>query len=418
MSTRHLLIHNARILDEDGLHTITIEDGHIAAVTPVGATVTPGDAPTGDVARAIDADGHLVTPSFVNGHMHLCKTYTYDEADSSALDAYAGGSMGGAMRGIELASAVKAKYTPEGVYQGAMRAAREGVRNGVLHMQAFADTDTAAGMVGLNGVLRVRDELRKHVDIRVVAFPQDGVIKDPGAEDLIRQGVQAGADIVGGIPWIELTDRESRSHVDRMLDIAKRADKRVAMLVDDTGDPTMRTLEYLAERAEELGMQGRVTACHARAAGTYPEASFDRLTKLLLRAGVGVVSDPHTGSLHARPYDLYDAGVAVGLGQDDIEDAYYPLGRHNMLEVAFLAAHILGDLSPQRLRTVFDMITVSGARALGVRDHELRVGNPANLVVLEGRSLRETLIHHAAPRAVISRGVVVAESSSNTRFHT
>lgn len=415
MPTHELIIENARLLDAEGLHTIGIDDGHITAVSAVGGDLGAG----GDrgAARVVDAAGNLVTPSFVNGHMHLCKTYTYNDQDHAALDAYATGTMGGAMRGIELASAVKANYTPESVYRGAIRAAREGVRNGVLLMQAFADTDTAAGMAGLDGVLRVRDELRDHVDIRVVAFPQDGVIKDPGAEDLIRRGVQAGADVVGGIPWIELTDGEARSHVDRMLEIAQRADKRVAMLVDDTGDPTMRTLEYLAERAESLGLGGRVTACHARAAGTYPEASFDRLTKLLLRAGVGVVSDPHTGSLHARPYDLYDAGVPVGLGQDDIEDAYYPLGRHNMLEVAFLAAHILGDLRPHRLRTVFDMITVSGARALGVQDHDLAAGNPANLVVLHGRTLREVLIHHAPPRTVISRGAVVAESTSHTEFH-
>lgn len=407
MAEHDLVIRNCTLLDDNGTFDVKIDGGLITGIEP--SSKSQG-------AEVIEADGNLVAPAFVNGHMHLCKTYTYDEGDSSALRQYTSPDMGGAMHGIELAATVKKSYTPETVYARALKAAREGLANGVLFVQAFADTDTTAGLAGFQGVARVRDELRDTMNIQVVAFPQDGIHKDPGADAIVEQALRAGADVVGGIPWIELTDEEARSHVDLMLDLASAYKKRVAMLVDDTGDPSMRTLEYLAAQTFRRQLQGQVTACHARAASTYPQASFERLTKLLLRSGVGVVSDPHTGPLHVRPYDLYDAGVHIALGQDDIEDAYYPLGRHNMLEVAFVAAHILGDLSPNRLRALFDMVTVSAARTLGIREHNVAVGSAANMVVLHGRSLREALIRHERPRVVISRGRVVARTETETQL--
>jgi cytosine deaminase len=406
MSPHQLVIRNARLRHDQGAHSIGIDNGTITAIT----------ADTVDGDEVIDADHNLVCESFVNGHMHLCKAYTFDKTNAAALNEYAGGSMGGAMTSIELASAVKKNYTDDAVYERAKRAALEGIRNGVTHVQAFADTDTAASLHGVNGVMRVRDELRDVMEISVVAFPQDGLLRDPGAEELVADAMARGADTVGGIPWIEFTDAEAGEHIDRMLDLAVKHNARVAMLVDDAGDASLRTLERLAIAAAERGLHGRVTACHARAAGSYPEPTFRRLAALLKRSQIGVVSDPHTGPLHVRPFDLYDLGVDVGLGQDDIEDAYYPLGRHNMLEVAFLAAHLLGDLSPRRLETVLDMVTVSAARALGIHNHQLTEGNPANLVVLDGQSTVEVLSRHSAPRVVISKGRIVARNLSSSEL--
>ncbi|MEI3282814.1 MAG: amidohydrolase family protein [Enterocloster sp.] len=174
--------------------------------------------------------------------------------------------------------------------------------------------------------------------MQVVAFPQDGVAREPGAKELIKDALDLGADVVGGIPWIEFTEEEELDHVNSMCDYAKEYNKDISMLLDDVGDAEERTLEMLCKKVIEMGWQGRATAQHCRAMELYPENYFRKLVSLLKKAQIGVVSDPHTGPLHARVKDLLKAGVPVALGQDDIADAYYPYGECNMLQVAFLAS--------------------------------------------------------------------------------
>src|SRR5262249_9709302 len=134
---------------------------------------------------------------------------------------------------------------------------------GVSHMRAFIDVDTKAELKGIRAALAAREQWRGRVDLQVVAFPQDGLLREPGAEDLMRQAMHPGADIVGGIPWIEYTQDDMRRHVEIAFDIAKAHDKDVAMLVDDAGDPGLRTLEMLAVQTIRDGWTGRATACHA-----------------------------------------------------------------------------------------------------------------------------------------------------------
>ena len=161
--------------------------------------------------------------------------------------------------------------------------------------------------------------------------------------------------------------------------LAAATGSRVAMLTDDAGDPALRTTAMLAEAMIEHGLQGRGVACHARALATYPTPSVVRLADLARAAGLGFVSDPHTGPLHLPVREFLDDDLPVALGQDDIEDAYYPFGRHNMLEVAFLAAHVLGFLSgPDQLR-LLDLVTERAARVLGIRgprDRRRQPGRP------------------------------------------
>jgi cytosine deaminase len=136
----------------------------------------------------------------------------------------------------------------------------------------------------------------------------------------------------------------------------------------------------------------------------YPEPTYRRLEALLKKARIGVVSDPQTGPLYARVRDLYEAGVAVALGQDDIADAYYPFGRNNMLEVAFLAAHLMWMTTFRDMEILYDLITTKAAEALGIPDFELKEGNRANLVVLNAESVWEALWSHEAPLHVIKDG--------------
>lgn len=220
-----------------------------------------------------------------------------------------------------------------------------------------------------------------------------------------------GADLVGGIPWIEYSEADSRRHIDQMVEIAVEHDAGVSMLVDDAGDPGLRTLEMLALKTIEVGWQGRVLAHHARAMALYPKPYFQKLAALLRQSEIGVVSDPHTGPLHARVRELREEGVRVCLGQDDISDAYYPYGQNNMLEVAFLASHLLWMTGREDMETLYDMVTVEAARAMGIHDHRLEVGAPANLVVLDGENVLEAFRFHRAPRAVISHGRLIDEQA-------
>ena len=407
MTTHQLVVGDAALRGRPGRWQIGIDDGRIAAVTEDRLAGT----------SQIDAAGGLVTESFVNGHLHLDKVHTLDRAGDAALTAYTAGDMGSALRSIELASAVKADYDRSWIGPNARRAVLEAVRYGVRHVLAFADVDTSARLEGVIPLLALRAEFRGVVDLQVVAFPQDGLICDPGAEELVIEAVDLGADVVGGIPWIEHTDAEAREHVRRMCGLAAGHGRRVAMLVDDAGDASLRTTEMLAEAMLEHGLVGRGVANHARAVGLYARPTLERLAALAKRAGLGFVSDPHTGPVHLPVRELTAMGLPVALGQDDIEDAFYPFGRHNMVEVAFLAAHALEAVDTAGIDLVYDAVTTTAATVLGVTGHRLEVGGNADLVVHRQPTVRAVLTHHEAPAYVVASGRLVATSTSSTELH-
>jgi len=407
--THQLVIEHARLLDGTVV-TIGVTEGRYATVAE-GEVRLEGDS-------TIDAEGGLVTPSFVNGHMHLDKVYTLPLAGDAALSSYTSQEMGDAMRSIVRdASAVKRHYDRTWIMPNVRRALDEAVRNGVLHVQAFVDVDTTAGLEGMTAVLAVREEYRDLVDLQVVAFPQDGLLRDEGAAALCEEAMRLGADVVGGIPWIEVSDRDARAHVEWACGLASESGARVAMLVDDAGDPSLRTTAMLAEAMLDHDLHGRGVACHGRAIGLYPTPTMRRLADLARAAGLGFVSDPHTGPLHLPVREFLEEDLPVALGQDDIEDAYYPFGRHNMLEVAFLAAHLLGFLSgPDQLR-LLDLVTTRAARVLGLPDHAVAEGNRADLCIHSSERVVDLLREHARPRWVVRQGRVVAESAEQSTIH-
>jgi cytosine deaminase len=407
VTTHQLVVADATLRGREGRWQLGIDAGRITAITQETLTGR----------QEVDAAGALVTESFANGHMHLDKVHTLDRVGDAALTAYTAGDMGSALTSIELASAVKADYDRSWIETNARRAVLEAVRYGVRHVLAFADVDPKARLEGVIPLLALREEFRGVVDLQVVAFPQDGLLCDPGAEELVREAVDLGADVVGGIPWIEHTDAEAREHVRRMCALAAAHGRRVAMLVDDAGDASLRTTAMLAEAMLEHGLEGRGVANHARAVGLYGRPSLERLAGLARRAGLGFVSDPHTGPLHLPVRELTAMGVPVALGQDDIEDAYYPFGRHNLLEIAFLAAHALEAVDSAGIDLVYDAVSTTAARVLGVTGHQLVEGGNADLVVHHHATLREVLAQHTAPAYVVASGAVVASSTSSTSFH-
>jgi len=396
-----ILIKNASTrFSKEKLLNIGIKDGRIVKIRE-------NLDETGD--QLIDAAGRLVTESFVNGHLHLCKVYTLTKVGEKALTSYQSGSMGKAMTAIELASKVKEQYDESWIIENVRKAIKLAIKYGNTHIRAFADTDTKAKLEGVKALIKAREEFKDAVEIQVVAFPQDGVVRDPGAEDYIREAMELGADVVGGIPWIEYTDEDSQKHIDLMFNLAKKYNKDVSMLIDDAGDPGLRTLEMLAVKTIKEGWEGRVMVHHARAMQLYPEPYFRKIVALLKRAKIGVVSDPQTGPLHARVRDLYDEGVGIALGQDDIADAYYPFGRNNMLEVAFLTAHLLWMTTFEEMEILYDLITTKAAQAMAIKDFELKEGNKANLVVLDAENIWEAFTNHEAPCHVIKDGKEVTQ---------
>ena len=405
MTDQHasLVVSGARLRD-GRVVDVHCAGGRITALAPAGERAVP------DAAVVISADGGLVTEPFVDAHLHLDKVRTLPLIGDVALQAYTADGMSESARSIDLASTVKRHYTVERLLPAIRQALADGVANGVLHVQAFADVDTAAGLVGFEAVTAARRGFEGVVDVAVVAFPQDGVLRDPGAAGLVEQALAAGADVVGGIPWIEESVADQQAHVEWACALAARLGRRVAMLTDDAPDPRFETTRMLAEAMVQHGLTGRGVACHARALGHYPDDRQAAVLELVRRAGLGLVSDPHTGSVALPVERALAAGVAVALGQDDIEDAYYPFGRHNLLEVAFLAAHLLDMRSAPQQEVLIDLVTTSAARVLGLPDYGLREGGPADLLVHDAERTVDLLARHAPPRVVVRAGRLVAEA--------
>lgn len=391
-----LIVRNALLRNQPGSQVdIGIREGIIQAIAP---------RLEGKSALELDAAGGLVTESYVNTHLHLCKVYTLAMMDEAALKDYHGADMGKAMTAIELAARVKANYDERWIIKNVRRAMLDAARYGCTHIRAFADVDSKARLEGVKALIRAREEFKGIIDIQVVAFAQDGIVREPGAAELMHQAMELGADVAGGIPWIEYTEADIQEHIRVIFDLAVEFDKDVSMLVDDAGDPGLRSLEGMALETIRRGWTGRSLAHHARAMALYPTPYFQKVVALLKKARMGVVSDPHTGPLHARVRELLNEGCLVCLGQDDISDAYYPFGRNNLPEVAFLASHLLWFTAASDIETLYDMVTTRAAQAIGLKNFQVAPGCPANLVVLEQKSVLEALRYHEAPHYVVSHG--------------
>jgi cytosine/creatinine deaminase len=394
-----ILIKQAQLRHQGGkLFEIGIKDGKIAEISEK----------TGKSGKLeLDARKKLVTESYVNTHLHLCKVYTLMMMDEEALKDYHGSDMGKAMTAIELAARVKDHYDEKWIIKNVRKAVAQAAIYGNTHIRAFADVDSKAKLEGVKALIKAREEFKGIVDIQVVAFAQDGIVREPGATELMDQAMKLGADVSGGIPWIEYTDDAIKEHVRVVFDLAKKYNKDVSMLVDDAGDPGLRSIEAMALEAIRIGWEGRALAHHARAMALYPTPYLQKLSAILKKARMGMVTDPQTGPLHLRVREMLENGNLVCLGQDDISDAYYPYGRNNMLEVGFLASHLLWFTTASDMETLYDMITFNAAKCMNVHDYGVEVGKQANLVVLDQPNILEAFRFHEAPAYVISHGQLV-----------
>ena len=402
-----LIVRQGRRRGEERACDIGIEHGTIAAVEP---------AIRGRAAREIDAAGRLVTPPLVNPHVHL---------DKALLRAVMRPNRSQTLQeAIEITCDFKRHDTEQDIVERAGAVLEMAIREGTLVVRGFADVGTVGGLMPVRGLLATLARYRGLVTMEIVASPQEGLVRDPGAEPLLREAMALGADVVGGLPWYELTDEDARRHIDIVFAIARERDADVHMLVDDTDDANSRSLEYLAVKTLREGWGSRVTASHCGALAAYNATYAAKVVALVKEAGITIVSNPHISLVFAgrrdpepvrrgitRVRELLQAGVNVASGQDDVDDPYYPFGRSSQLEVALFMAHTAHLTYPDELETVFDMVTINAARAMRLPRYGLAPGDAGDLLVWDAAGVKEALTRQRPPAHVVRSGVEVARTT-------
>lgn len=404
---------NARLLDRDGLWRIELRDGRIRGIEPSSSQSI------GEARDTLDAGGRLVTPSLVDPHLHLDLAYSLELVPEN--------KSGTLLEAIELWSRAKAELSAKNVRERAVRAIREEVRHGTGLIRTHVDVASNAGMRLCEGVLAAREATQSLCEIQVVAFPQDGLIRDPQAVEQMRDAIKAGVDVVGGIPHIERTQRDGLEHLEVVFDIAAQFDADIDVHIDETDDASSVYTESLAALAIERGWQGRVTASHVCALSSYSDVHASRVMDLIAEAGVSVVTNPGV-NLHlqgrfdrypkrrglTRVRELLDRGVVCGAGQDCIRDPFYPLGNGAMLDQAFLLVHADHLSLPRQVRQAFDMVCGSAGRIVRQQPYEIAVGASDDLVVWPQSDAAELVRLRPIPTAVFRNGRLVAREGAVT----
>ncbi len=398
-----LIVRNARPWREREVHDLYIADGKF--VEPKAA----------DGAETIDAAGRLCVAGFVEPHIHLDKALINEDVrpnDSGTLD-----------EAIEIIWERKRAYTVEEIAERAGRVIRSALANGVTRIRSHVDVDNIGGLRPLEGVAEARRRHRDVMDIQIVAFPQEGILRNKGAEELMWQAMAAGADVVGGMPFNEKHPQDSARHIRIAFEIAKKFDADIDMHVDETDDAGARTLEMLAEQTLEHGWQGRVTAGHTCALAGYSEDYANAVIALVREAEIHMITNPATnlmlqGRLDSQPKrrgitrvkELLAGGVNVSCGQDCVKDTFYPFGRADPLEIALITAHAAHMSQPHEVDQVFDMQTIAAAKVLRLPDYGVAPGCAADLVIIDADGATDAIAKQADRNYVIKRGRVVAET--------
>jgi cytosine deaminase len=401
-----LILRRARIEDRDGQFDIAVAGGRIAEIAPSIAA---------EAEVELDADGRLVSPAFVEPHIHLDKV--------GVLPFLPPNVSGTLAEAIRLLHQTKRAATVEEVAERAGRVIRQAVMAGTTTIRSHVDVDTIGGLRPLEGVLRARADHTDLCDIQLVAFPQEGIERDPGTDELMREAMRSGADVVGGMPHWEADREASRRHIEFCLDLAVQHGAPVDMHVDETDDPESKTLELLIDAAEARGWGARTNAGHCCAMAAWDDDYAARVIARLAETDVSIVTNPCTnlllqGRLDAEPRrrgiprvkELLSAGVRMGVGQDCVEDAFYPFGSADQLQVALILAHAAQLSEPHEITAALRMPRAGAASIVGLSDYGVGVGCRAEMVVLDAATPEEALRLQAPRRWVVRGGRVVAET--------
>ncbi|HYN59576.1 MAG TPA: amidohydrolase family protein, partial [Rubrivivax sp.] len=377
-----LLIIHATLPDGRRDQRLLIENGRFVAIGP--------DLPTPEGAKLLDAEGWLLSPPFVDAHFHLDATLSLGLPRLN--------TSGTLLEGIALWGELKPQLTQDALVERALRYCDWAVAKGLLAIRSHVDVCDER-LLAVQALLHVRERVKPYLDLQLVAFPQDGLLRAPNALANLKRALDLGVDVVGGIPHFERSMADGTESVRLLCELAAERGLRVDMHCDESDDPLSRHVETLALHTQRLGLQGRVTGSHLTSMHSMDNYYVSKLIPLMAEAGLHAVANPLINITLQGRHDSYPkrrgmtrvpellaGGVNVGFGHDCVMDPWYPMGSADMLEVAQMGLHVAQMTSLHGMRQCFDAVTLNNARVLGLDGYGIKVGHAADCVLLQARS--------------------------------
>ena len=375
-----------------------------------------------EAGQVIEASGHLVSPPFVDPHFHMDATLSLGTPRMNVS--------GTLLEGISLWGELKPIQSVEQIFERAMRYCDLAVSMGLGAIRSHVDVcdDT---LKGVEALLEVQKQVSSYLDLQLVAFPQDGVFRDPTALNNLNRALDMGVSVVGGIPHFERTMEDGANSVRALCEIAAQRGLMVDMHCDESDDPHSRHIETLAFETQRLGLQGQVAGSHLTSMHSMDNYYVSKLIPLIAEAGVHAIPNPLINIMLQGRHDSYpkrrgqtrvrelrDAGITVGFGSDCVMDPWYSLGKADMLDVAFMGLHV-GQLSSRAdMRWCFDAVTKNSAEIMGLEKYGVEVGNYADMVVLQAKDPIEAIRLRPTRLAVIRRGKLISQTTpSVSKLH-
>ena len=404
-----LVIRNASLADGRRGIDIAIDGARIAAV---------GERLAVRGAAEIDAGGDLVSTPFVDAHFHMDATLSYGLPRVN--------QSGTLLEGIALWGELKPQLAQEALIERAMQYCDWAVARGLLAIRSHVDICDDR-LLAVEALLEVRRRVAPYLDLQLVAFPQDGILRSAGAFDNLIRAIGMGVDVVGGIPHFERTMADGARSVTMLCEFAAERGLRVDMHCDESDDPMSRHIETLAAETLRLGMQGRVAGSHLTSMHSMDNYYVSKLLPLIAESGVAAIANPLINITLQGRHDSYPkrrgmtrvpelmaAGVDVAFGHDCVMDPWYGLGSGDMLEVAHMGLHVAQMTGQAAMLRCFDAVTSTPARILGLEGYGIAPGCHADLVLLDAATPVEAIRLRAARRLVLRRGQVISEAPPAT----
>ena len=402
-----LLITNASLPDGRTNVSVAVQNGKITDVTQ-----GPISAPA---RETIDAKGHLLSPHFVDPHFHMDATLSYGLPRVN--------ESGTLLEGIALWGELKPMLKAEVLIERALTYCDWAVAKGLLAIRSHVDTSDAS-LLAVDALLEVKKRVAPYIDLQLVAFPQDGVLRSKGGVENLKRALDKGVDVVGGIPHFERTMADGAASVKLLCEIAAERGLLVDMHCDESDDPLSRHIETLAFEAQRLGLQGRVNGSHCTSMHSMDNYYASKLIPLIAESGVSVIANPLINITLQGRHDSYPkrrgmtrvpelmaAGVNVAFGHDCVMDPWYGMGSGDMLEVAHMGLHVAQMTSQKGIRACFDAVTVNAAKVMHLPGYGLEVGCDASLVLLQARDAVEAIRLRANRLKVWKKGKLVAQTA-------
>jgi cytosine/creatinine deaminase len=398
-----LLIKNATLPDGRTDMSLAVRDGRFVEIAP-GLSAA--------AHQTLDAGGLLVSPPFVDAHFHMDATLSHGLPRINAS--------GTLLEGIALWGELKPLLTEEALIERALTYCDWAVAKGLLAIRSHVDVCDER-LLAVRALLEVKRRVAPYLDLQLVAFPQDGVLRASGALDNLKRALALGVEVVGGIPHFERTMQQGADSVRILCELAAEQGRLVDMHCDETDDPLSRHVETLAFETRRLGLQGRVTGSHLTSMHSMDNYYVSKLIPLMAEAQLNVVSNPLINITIQGRHDTYPkrrgmtrvpellaAGLPVAFGHDCVMDPWYSLGCADMLEVAQMGLHVAQMTSTAAMRQCFEAVTSTPARFLQLPGYGLEVGNNADFVWLQARDAVEAIRLRATRLAVYRRGQRIA----------